>query len=65
MNMRRIDSPQHIVGATVWYEAGLYRVERVEQQSAGWMAVIVRPNDFGAPNARAWFVSASQLQLDA
>jgi hypothetical protein len=64
MNMRRIDSPENIVGATVWYKAGLYRVERVEQQASGWMAIIVRPSDFGAADAQAWFVAASQLQLE-
>lgn len=64
MNMRRIDTPENIVGATVWYKAGLYRVERVEQQASGWMAIIVRPGDFGAADAKAWFVAANQLQLE-
>jgi hypothetical protein len=64
MNMRRIDEPGHFVGSIVRWQTGQYRVERVEQQAAGWMAVIVKPSDFGAHDARAWFVPCSQLERD-
>lgn len=65
MNMRRYDEPKVEVGSLVWWKAGLYRVEGIEQQAGGWMAVVVRPGEFGAASARAWFAPCNQLQVEA
>jgi len=62
--VRRFDEPTISAGSLVWWKSGLYRVEQVEFQAEGWVAVIVRPGDFATSGAKCWFAACHELQLE-
>ena len=58
----RLDRPDLRPGNLVWWRAGLYAVECVEQHGERWMTVLVKPGQVGQPEVRCWFAPASELQ---
>lgn len=60
----RIDRPDLRPGNLVWWKAGLYEVEAVEQHGESWIAVLVKPGDVGERQVACWFAAVSELQAE-
>lgn len=60
----RIDRPDLRPGNSVWWKAGLFEVESVEQHGEKWIAVLVRPGDVGKKEVYCTFAPASELQYE-
>lgn len=60
----RIDRPDFRRGNMVWWNAGLYEVEAIEQHGERWIAVLVKPGQVGAREVRCWFAAVGELQVE-
>lgn len=60
----RLDRPDLRRGNMVWWKAGLYEVESVEQHGERWIAVLVKPGDVGKLEVCCWFAGVSELQAE-
>lgn len=57
----RKDHPAFGHGDPVWWKSKVYVVDSVEFQGERWCAVLVRREDWGSDEARAWFAPCSEL----
>lgn len=57
----RRDQPRYAHGDRVWWKSKVYVVDSLEFQGERWCAVLVRLEDWGADETRAWFAPCAEL----